>query len=1225
MNSARTIALKLLFVVLVFLVLLGALELILPRVINLESVQRTVFGELRDRLHCETEYRKIDFTLFPSPHLVARDVRIWRSEVFDLSLKSMTLFPELGPFFSGEIRIREVVFLNPDIQLSLPPSPAEGPGADESAGSVLDRRLAELSSLDQRMPAHLEFLRLTPIAPTLEIRNGRLALIREGERFLDFDQVQVHGERRSGRLDLTLGSEASFCDRISMQIALDLDDGFGSGQLIVTGLNLEALGSRFLADAPIRMGPSTSSIAVEFAYHQHKGIDMTFDVEVPELTLERGDRTVRLAGARFDAELSLQGQTARFSLSSLRMDLPGLQATGSATCEGRGRDILVEVAGTQVDAAGVREVALGLWEQDKGVRETFEVVLGGHVPRILYRARGRTLRDLKKLENTVIEGAMEGGRIFIPPANLLVEGARGEVEIAGGVLTARNIEGRIGESLARDGLLTLALKKDANRDGPFHLDLRLDADLSGVPPVLWSTVKDSDFLGELALMEEIKGRASGRLVLGERLKAVKTLVEAASFDLSGRYGRVPYPVHLKGTGLRYEGRTLSAQNLEGAVGRSVFEPLSISLDWGNPSRIEIQNHNAMRLDLDEVYPWLLTYPRIQRALESMESLKGAVTIREASLSGPLMEPGRWTYGVEADVESASLRHRFFPDLVHVKSGRLQWTPGRLVLNGCESAFLDAAVSVSGSLGLPKGGLASTDLQIRGSVASRAMQWVFDRAELPNDFRIRGPVTLSNGRFSWNRDRRVAFSGGVVQDGGPRIDLSLRSQPGELSIPSLVVTDREARGTFSVVRRDGAVDLTFDGMLAGSTLDRLLIGNEILEGSVKGSFQSTILPDRPRALTAKGAVEVQGLRKVWKTRVPLEVRQAVLQAEGNRLDVQSARFNLDGSELSFKGVVDVSPEGYVLNMDVEADSLVWEKIKDFKERELTGRGGDGGPERASAKDGSSSVTGSLRVKSDHLHFGSYHFAPVELRVDFRPEGAAIEVSEALLCGISCPGRIEILPRGIRLSADMVARGAPLDESLRCLWGTEGLIDGAFHLEGALSADGPADDLTSSLQGKLELKAGDGRIFPIGFIGKVFSVLNITEIYRGQLPDLTSRGCAYDSITATGAIEDGILSLDNAIVDAHCMKMVWRGTVDLRARTADLILVVAPLRTVDRIVDKVPLLGDILGGSLISFPVRVSGDLRDPDVVPLSPTALGSGFIDFLKRTIRAPFRLMEPLR
>jgi hypothetical protein len=66
-------------------------------------------------------------------------------------------------------------------------------------------------------------------------------------------------------------------------------------------------------------------------------------------------------------------------------------------------------------------------------------------------------------------------------------------------------------------------------------------------------------------------------------------------------------------------------------------------------------------------------------------------------------------------------------------------------------------------------------------------------------------------------------------------------------------------------------------------------------------------------------------------------------------------------------------------------------------------------------------------------------------------------------------------------------------------------------------------------------------------------------------------------------------------------------------------------VDRIVDKVPILGDILNGSLISFPVRVSGDLNDPDVVPLSPSALGSGFIDFLKRTIKTPLRLTEPLR
>lgn len=1226
MNSARKVVLRLLGVLLAFLVLLAALELILPRMINLEPVQRTVFGELRDRLHCETDYDRIDFTLFPRPHLIARDVRIWKPEVFQLSLKSMTLFPELGSLFSGEIRIREILFVNPDIHLTLPPSPADEPQADsEAPGAGFDPHLARLSRLEANLRAHMDFLRLTPIAPVVEILDGRLVVFLDGEVLVDFNEVRVHGERRSGQFDLTLGSEASFCERVSLRLSVGLEEGIGSGQLIVSGLNIEALGARFLRNASVHLGSSLSSLVVQIAYHEHRGLDIGFHGEIPELTLEGAGRSARLAGARFDAKLALQGQTARFTLASLQMASPQLQASGSVIYEGRGRDLLVEVTGTEVDAAGVREVALGLWGEDKGVRDTFEVVLGGHVPHILYRVRGRSLKDLRRIENTSIEGIMEGGRIYIPPARLLVENARGEVKIHAGVLTAWNLEGRTGDSLARGGVLVLALKKDAQKDGPFHLDIQLDADLSAVPPVLQSTVKDPGFLEELELMEDVQGRAVGRLVLGERLKDVKTFVQAAAFNLRGRYRRVPHSIDLKGTGLTYEGRGLSVESLAGSVGRSVFESFALGISWGSPTHIEIQNHHGMRLDLDEIYPWVLSHPPIQQALEGMDSLSGVVHIRELSLNGPLMEPGRWSYHVEAQLENATLLHRFFPDRVRIKGGRLQCSPGKLALIDCESAFLDAAVNLSGSLGIPNGRFTSAELQMSGSVASGAMGWVFDRAELPDQFRIRGPVTLSDGRFSWNRDRRVAFSGGVIQAGGRRIDLDLRAEPGELDIRSLVLTDRDSRASLSIFRRESTVDFTFEGQLLGSTLDRLLVKNELLEGSVRGGFQITFLPKRLMSSTAKGFLEVEGLRTIWNKRVPLEVQQAVLRAEGNGLRVQSAQCSLGDSTVNLTGAVDWTSEGYRINLDVDADVLVWETLNELREREWSAGRGEGSREAASAKKERERVSGAVRVKANRFHHGRYVFSPLELRIDFRPEGTFIDVSETRLCGISCPSRIEILPQGVRLSAEMKSQDARLDASLRCLWGTEGLVDGSFDLTGSLSAEGPANDLLSALQGRLDLKARDGRIFPIGFIGKVFSVLNITEIYRGQLPDLASRGCAYDSMTALGTIEDGILSLDNAVVDAHCMKMVWRGSVDLKAQKADLIVVVAPLRTVDRIIDKVPLLGDVLGGSLISFPVRVSGDLRDPDVVPLSPTALGAGFMDFLRRAIRVPLRLTEPLR
>jgi hypothetical protein len=1224
MKKVRNIALRLLFVALSCLVLLGASELLLSRLVNLEVVQKTVFDELRWRIHCETEYTKIDFTLFPRPHVIVRQARIWRPGMFDISLKSMTLYPELVPLLSGELRIREMAFIEPDIRLSWPESTPEQPD-EESLDTLLQKTLSHFSSLDLQMATHLEFLRLTPIAPRLKIQDGRLTVTRNGESLFVFEHLQAHGERRPGHVELFLGGESSLCERISLQASIDLEEGASNGQLILVGARLDALGPCLLGQAPVRLGASSSSFALEYAYHQHKGMDFTLQGEFPELILFKNGRTIRFAGARFDAGLSLQGQNARITLDSLQMDVPRLNASGAFTYEGKGRDIHVEVEGRGVDAEGVRTVALGLWEEEKSVRETFEVLQGGFVPVVRYRVNGRTFKDLKRLESSVIEGTMENGRIYIPPADLEVEAAEGDVAIVGGILDAWNLKGKSGDSRAKGGFLKLALKKDANKDGPFHLDLQMDADLSRLPPVLRKTVKAPDFQEELALMKDVGGRASGRLVLGERLKDVKTRVEAQTFDLHGRYGRVPYPFQLKGTGFRFEGEAVSVEALEGEVGRSSFEPLALAVDWGEASQITVESGSSAQLILDEVYPWLTSFPRIQRALKGMEALGGRLIIQGVSLHGPFRYPEQWQYSVKASADGLRMRHTFFPDVVQVKSGQVQSTPGNLAFTDCRIDFLDAALAVSGSLTLSKDNLSSADLKMDGIVTPGAIDWVSLRIALPAEFRIQGPVSLSGSRLTWLKDRLTRFSGGIVKAGGVRGDLNLQSEPEELNIASLKVKDPESEATCSVVKNSAGVNLLFDGSLHGSTLDRLFVRNTLLTGSMQGKFQAAIHPDEPMSSTAKGSLEVQGLKMAWKTGLPLEIRKASLGAEGHRLVIRSALFHLAESEMNLEGTIDCSSEGYRLDLDLAASTLVWEKLREFREKELRSPepGDAGSPFRSGSK--GRSVTGTVRVRADHLSWGEYQSAPAVLTVTLRPEGMSVDFSEVSICGVSCPGKIEVSQQEIHLAADLVAREAGLDESILCLWGKRGLIDGTYQLEGALSAAGSGNDLISSLRGRLEFKARDGRILPIGFIGKLFSVLNITEIYRGQIPDLANKGCAYDSITAEGVIQDGVLSLDNSIVNAQCMKMVWKGTVDLRAKKLDLIVVVAPLRTVDRIIDKVPILGDILNGTLISFPVRVSGDLNDPDVIPLSPSALGSGFIDFLKRTITTPFRLTEPLR
>ncbi|HUV77924.1 MAG TPA: hypothetical protein VMW06_07690, partial [Desulfobacterales bacterium] len=48
------------------------------------------------------------------------------------------------------------------------------------------------------------------------------------------------------------------------------------------------------------------------------------------------------------------------------------------------------------------------------------------------------------------------------------------------------------------------------------------------------------------------------------------------------------------------------------------------------------------------------------------------------------------------------------------------------------------------------------------------------------------------------------------------------------------------------------------------------------------------------------------------------------------------------------------------------------------------------------------------------------------------------------------------------------------------------------------------------------------------------------------------------------------------------------------------------------------------SLISIPVRIEGDLNNPRVTPISPTAVGSGLLGIMKRTLRLPVKMIEPV-
>jgi hypothetical protein len=73
-----------------------------------------------------------------------------------------------------------------------------------------------------------------------------------------------------------------------------------------------------------------------------------------------------------------------------------------------------------------------------------------------------------------------------------------------------------------------------------------------------------------------------------------------------------------------------------------------------------------------------------------------------------------------------------------------------------------------------------------------------------------------------------------------------------------------------------------------------------------------------------------------------------------------------------------------------------------------------------------------------------------------------------------------------------------------------------------------------------------------------------------------------------------------------------------------LLVAPFRTINDIISHIPIVNRIAGRTLISIPVQISGNLDDPNIIPLAPSAVGEEIKGIMKGTLTLPFKIVEPI-
>jgi uncharacterized protein YhdP len=127
----------------------------------------------------------------------------------------------------------------------------------------------------------------------------------------------------------------------------------------------------------------------------------------------------------------------------------------------------------------------------------------------------------------------------------------------------------------------------------------------------------------------------------------------------------------------------------------------------------------------------------------------------------------------------------------------------------------------------------------------------------------------------------------------------------------------------------------------------------------------------------------------------------------------------------------------------------------------------------------------------------------------------------------------------------------------------------------------------------------------------------------MPDVATEGLFYDSIRIKGELQNNTFTFTEAILEGPTMNIVGQGSIDIAQEKVNLEVLVSPLKTVDSIVGAIPIIRGITGGILIAVPVKVRGDLANPEVVPLAPAAVGGRIFDIMKNTLQAPVKLITP--
>ena len=1141
------------------------------------------------------------FKLFPLPHVIIPDARITIPGKLEGKWQTLHVYPSFSALFLGNLRVEEIVIEKPDFAASV-----SATGNTLFSPSHLTGEIGTIIPvLPDSIPQPVDHLRDARI----EVRDGKMRIDGFFQHPVQIDGLDLDLQLPPEGAAMDLQCHSNIWESLNLKGNLQPDTLQGQLQLNIVRFDPEIL-NRLLPASPIQWESSIMDVKATATISDNKHAAIDIQSRIPRIQLVNGPQSVSVEEILLKGTLNYTPDRYQFDLMKLQAERPSLALSGQVDIRPDTPSFQVDLMGRDVKIDPLRKAAMTIAGDNEVVAGIFDVLRGGNVSWIRFDTKGKRPEEMGVFRNMTIAGVVEGGQLFIPGAGLALTDVHGEAHISKGVLKGSDLTAAYGETKGSNGRLWLDLDKDD--DVPFFLDINVDADLAPLPALLGNWVEDPVFQGEMQRIRNMNGKAEGTLVLDGRGSQLDVTVDVARCRFDVDYARLPSKLSISEGMVQYTRDRIQVIQMNGRLGTSRFNDLTAHVTYGDSPLIQVDNASA-HIDLDQIIPWMGTYGLFQSWPFSLQPRNSQLKIDRLQMEGPVLQPDQWTFSTRGSLKSLTITGQDLPGPANIKKARFVADNGKVEIPEAHIQMADGDISLQQTQILleaysPK----AASLVFSGVFGEKAGAWIGERIDLGKPWRLKTPVTVSKAAVGWSPDGEKTVAGDMKTGGGTLVSLEVKLEDEQLRHQKLVIKDKESQAELQVDRGPESLDIVFNGRISAATINRMMEEKRPVSGHMEGQFQAHIDPKHPGQSSVAGTLTARDIHQPLRIATAFNIDELHLEAIDNRLFLKPAVVEVDNQTHRITGSIDIEDTGYVLDLKHTATHFSLNL-----------------PESPSPDGDDLSLwelplRGRVISRFDSFALGKFQWSPFSATVNISKNRWDCHIEKAKLCGIETKGNVLITPHTLSIALTPETHEENLNDSMTCLLEKPNLIDGDFDLDGSLASTGRADQLGRSVQGQVGFNARKGRIYRFNLLSKTLAVVNLTEIFRGKIPNLMEGGLAYDRIDIQVSIENSVCTIEQAILDGPSVHMAGQGKVDLVTGETDMTILVAPFKTVDAIVKYTPIIGDWLGGTLVSIPVRVSGTFSDPEVTPLSPKAVGNSLMNLMKRTVNLPVKIVEPL-